>query len=195
MIVGLICAGGLSRRPAVRQPLSVEQIAILIERVTRAYKASAIDQLLLILGFEAKQIIRRIPIKGMKIVINPHFRMGNATSFETGMRYMPADCSAMVIGLGDMPLIEPETIDALIKAHDKTRRGIVYPMYNGLVGLPMIFDARYRDELQKLHGDVGPEELIEPFNKDAKGVKVKTDAVVREVATADDFKEVAELIM
>ncbi len=190
MIVGMICAGGLSRRPAVRRPLSVDQIAELIERVTLSYKSSAIDQLVLILGFEAKEIIRRIPIKGMKIVINPRFRMGNATSFEIGMRYLPADSETMVIGLGDMPLIDSETIDTLIKAHAKSRKGVVYPTYHGQVGLPVVLDARYRETLQRMQGDLGPEDLIEQFGRDAKGVKVKTKAVVRDIASSEEFKEV-----
>ncbi len=189
MIVGLICAGGLSRRPAVRRPLSVDQIAALIERVTLSYKAASIDQLVLILGYEAKEIIRRIPIKGMKIVINPRFRMGNATSFETAMKYLPAECQVMVIGLGDMPLVEPETINDLIKAHAKSRKGIIYPTYNGQVGLPMVFDAGYRDELTRMHGDLGPEDLIVKFPKDTKAIKVKTEAVVTDIASADEFEE------
>lgn len=188
MIVGLICAGGLCRRQ-VKRPLSLEHTVNLIDRVTRAYKAAVIDQLLLILGYEAKKILQHIPLQGMKIVINAQYRMGISSALETGMRFMPKDCQAMVIGLGDMPLIEPETIDRLITTFNKSRKGIIYPTYDKQVGLPIVFDRKYQVELSRLHGDAGPVDLVEKFAKDTKAVKVKTPAVVRDITSCEEFEE------
>lgn len=189
MIVGLICAGGLSRRPAGKRPLGLDHIVQLIERVTRAYKAAALDQLLLVLGFEAKRILQQIPLQGLKIVINAQYRMGVSSALDTGNRFLPEECRAIVIGLGDMPLIEAETIDELIHAFKKTRKGIVYPTYDKQIGLPIVFDVKYRDELSRLRGDAGPVDLVEKFHKDAKSVKVKTDAVVRDIACCEEFEK------
>jgi molybdenum cofactor cytidylyltransferase len=194
MIVGLVCAGGLARRPAGKRPLGVDQIVQLIERVTRTYKSAALDQLILVLGFEAKKILQQIPLQGLKIVINSQFRMGISSALATGMRFLPADCGAMVVGLGDMPLIESETIDELVRTFKKTRKGIVYPMYDRQIGLPIVFDIKYRDELARLFGDGGPAELVEKFNKDTKAVKVKTEAVVRDIACCEEFEEFVGVI-
>jgi len=189
MIVGLVCACGLSRRPVVKRPLTLDHIVQLIERVTRAYKAAALDQLILVLGYEAKRILQQIPLQGMKIIINAQYRMGTSSSLERGLRFLPEGCRAMVIGLGDMPLIESETIDYLIHAFSKTRKGITYPTYGKQVGLPIVFDIKYRDELARLRGDAGPIDLIERFRKDTKSVKVKTPAVVRDIVSCEEFEK------
>ena len=189
MIVGLVCACGLSRRPVVKRPLTLDHIVQLIERVTRAYKAATLDQLILVLGYEAKKILQPIPLQGMKIIINAQYRMGTSSSLERGMRFLPEDCTAMVIGLGDMPLIESETIDYLIHTFSKTRKGITYPTYGKQVGLPIVFDIKYRDELARLRGDAGPIDLIERFRKDTKSVKVKTPAVVRDIVSCEEFEK------
>ena len=191
MIIGLICTGGITRRPAGRRPLGLEQAARLIECVTRAYKAATLDQLILILGHEAKRILQQIPLQGMKIIINAQYRMGMSSALSTGMRFLPAECRALVIGLGDMPLIQPETIDQLIHAFDKTKKGIVYPSYDHQIGLPIVFDIKYRPELARLYGDAGPLELVEKFPKDTKAVKVKTEAVIRDVSSREEFEELA----
>jgi molybdenum cofactor cytidylyltransferase len=167
----------------------LEHTVRLIEQVTRAYKAAALDQLILVLGYEAKRIIQHIPLQGMKIVINAQYRMGMSTALETGLRFLPSQCTALVIGLGDMPLIEPETIDQLIRTFHKTRKGLVYPVYSKQAGLPVVFDIKYREELRKLRGDGGPLELLERFHKDAKAVKVKTAAVIRDIASLEEFEE------
>jgi molybdenum cofactor cytidylyltransferase len=189
MIVGVICACGLSRRPAVKRPLSLDQTVHLIERVTRSYKAAALDQLLLVLGFEAKKILQQIPLQGLKIIINGQYRMGTSSALETGMRFLPSACEGMVIGLGDMPLVEPETIDHLVGTFTKTRKGIVYPVYSKQIGLPIVFDVKYRDELARLRGDDGPVEVIKKFAKDTKAIKVKTDTVIRDIASYEEFEE------
>lgn len=189
MIVGLICAGSLSRRPVVKRPLSLDQTVHLLERVTRAYKAAALDQLLLVLGFEAKKILQQIPLQGLKIIINGQYRMGTSSALETGMRFLPTNCEAVVIGLGDMPLIEPDTIDSLVRSFTKTRKGIVYPVYHKQIGLPIVFDVKYRAELARLRGDDGPVDVVNRFSRDAKAVKVKTDTVVRDIASLEEFEE------
>jgi len=189
VVVGLICAGGLARRPPGKRPLGVEHIARVIERVTRAYRAAALDQLILVLGYEAKRILQQIPLRGMKIVINAQYRQGVSSALDTGLRFLPQACTAVVIGLGDMPLIEPETINQLVHTFQKTRKGIVYPTYGKQVGLPVVFDIKYREELGRLRGDSGPLELVDRFHKDTKAVKVKTQAVIRDVASLDEFEE------
>jgi len=194
MIVGLICGGGLSRGSAVKRPLTLDHIVHLIQRVTRVYKAANVDQLILILGYEAKRILQQIPLQGMKIVINTQYRMGASSGLETGLRFLPEGCRALVIGLCDMPLIEPETIDHLIRSFTKTRKGITYPTYGKQIGLPIVFDIKYRDELARLRGDDGPIDLVEKFRKDAKSVKVKTEAVVREIVSSEEFEKFVGMV-
>lgn len=125
----------------------------------------------------------------MKIVINTQYRMGSSSGLETGLRFLPEGCTALVIGLCRMPLIEPETIDHLIQCFTKTRKGIAYPTYGKQIGLPIVFDAKYRDELAQLRGDAGPIDMVERFRKDAKSVKVKTEAVVREIVSSEEFEK------
>jgi len=71
MVTGLILAAGQGKRLGGVKPLLTHETATLIEMVIANYRASNLDNLILVLGHEARRVIQKIPLAGLKVVLNP----------------------------------------------------------------------------------------------------------------------------
>ncbi len=69
---------------------------------------------------------------------------GMATSLRAGLNSFDETVDAVIVLLGDMPMIKAETIDRLIGAYDPNSGGlIVVPSHNGKRGNPVVWSRRF----------------------------------------------------
>ena len=67
---------------------------------------------------------------------------------------LPGQSDAVIVCLGDMPLVTGRIIHRLIAAYDADEgRAIVVPTHQGRVGNPILWDRRYFPEILELTGD------------------------------------------
>ena len=190
MIAGLILAGGQGKRLGGVKPLLVHECATLLERVVHNIRAAKLDPLIVVLGFEARRVIQRIPLGGLKVVINPQPSLGLSSSIQRGLAHISPRCKGVMIALGDMPLVTTETVNLLIDEFNSDKKGIVVPVFDSQRGHPVILDLKYLDDLLALHGDVGAKVILDAHPKDVREVKVKSDEVLIDVDTHEDWEMV-----
>jgi molybdenum cofactor cytidylyltransferase len=192
-VTGLILAAGQGKRLGGVKPLLTHETATLIEMVIANFRASKLDNIILVLGHDARRVVQKIPLAGLKIVINPTPSLGMSASIQRGMAHLATRSEAIMIAMGDMPLVGPETINQLIAAFDKSKKGIAVPVYDKQRGHPVIFDQKkYFDRLLELRGDVGAKGILEANPKDILEVKVKTDGILIDVDTRDDWESIRD---
>lgn len=73
-----------------------------------------------------------------------------------------ADAAGWLIALGDMPFVQPETLQRLAACLAQDG-GIVAPVYRGRRGHPVGFGRRYLPHLLDLGGDQGARRLLQTF--------------------------------
>lgn len=115
-IVAVILAAGVSRRMGTQNKLLLPFGGKpIIRRTVEAYVEHC-DEVVVVTGHEAEQVEMALAALRVKIVHNPTYRSGQATSVAAGLK---AICNAecVLVGLGDQPHLRPEHIDALISAH------------------------------------------------------------------------------
>ncbi len=97
--------------------------------------------------------------EGCELVICERASDGMGASLACGIN-ASATAFAWVIALGDMPVIDPATIDAVA---DALRAGHVAaaPTYRGERGHPVGFSARCLSELRQCDGDQGARAVLE----------------------------------
>lgn len=190
MIAGLILAGGQGKRLSGVKPLLVHESAALLERVVQNIRAAKLDPLIVVLGVEARRVIQRIPLGGLKVVINPQPSLGLSSSIQRGLAHISPRCDAVMIALGDMPLVTTGTVNLLVEEFNKGKKGIVVPVYDKQRGHPVILDVKYLDELLALRGDKGASAILDAHPKDVREVKVESDEVLIDVDTHDDWEMV-----
>lgn len=192
-ITGIVLAAGQSKRQGGTRPLLVHETAAIIERVLENFRAAKLQSLILVLGHEARKVLQKLSVGGMKVIINPTPSLGISASLQRGMAHLPPHCEALMVVLGDMPLIETKTVDRIIDAFSKSKKGIAVPVCDGQPGYPVILDLdKYRDALLALRGDVGVREILASNPDDILEVKIQSDEVLIDIDTHEDLENLRD---
>jgi molybdenum cofactor cytidylyltransferase len=94
----------------------------------------------------------------LTIVENAHPEEGISSSIAVGLRALPADSRAALIGVADQPYLTVEAVEELLQAFSPGR--IVVPRFGDHRGNPPVFDRRFFHDLMQLRGDRGGQMVV-----------------------------------
>src|SRR3954451_1695990 len=100
-----------------------------LQHVLDAVAGAGIDDVVVVLGAEAPAIEAAIAWRGERRVLNPAPERGLSSSLKTGFDAVPDDVDAVLVALGDQPLVPVETIRALLDAPSPEDRPVVVPAF------------------------------------------------------------------
>jgi molybdenum cofactor cytidylyltransferase len=162
-----------------------------LEHCFRTLLQSKVQEIVIVLGPRNKRVKDRFQGGKVKVVVNPYSKRGMSTSIRKGLQAIHPGSAGILIALGDQPFLKTRTVNALVHAFDRREEGIIIPSFQGRMGHPIIFHKSYRKELLNLRGDVGGRTVIERHPEAVKMVPVKSEGVVKDVDTWQDYvKEV-----
>jgi len=188
MIVGIILSAGESKRMGTPKQLLPWGQSIILQQVIDNASASRLGKILLVLGHRADDIAGKIKVLSkISIVINQDFKAGMSSSVKCGISHTPEDAEAFMLLLGDQPFIGSGIINQLIDYYQTGKHGIIVPVYDGQRGHPVIFDARYKQELLAI-SDQGAKEVTERHNRDIFEVRVDSADVLADIDTPQDYE-------
>lgn len=165
MIAGIVLAAGRSSRLGrPKQLLSIHGEPLLRYTVRRIL-ASALDEIIVVIGHEADAVRAAIADLPIEVVFNPDAALGQSTSVIAGLRALTPGTEATVFLLGDQPGIDPAVIDALIASWQETGAPVVAPRYADGIANPVLFDVRVFPELAGLRGDTGARAIVRAREK------------------------------
>jgi molybdenum cofactor cytidylyltransferase len=131
--------------------------------------------------------IARRSVASRDVVVLPSegvpFGMGH--SIAAGVAARP-EAGGWLVLPGDMPLVRPETIQAVARPLDE--QPVCYAQYRGRRGHPVGFSAELYSELIALGGDEGARRLVARYP--AFAVEVDDPGVLIDVDTVDDLERV-----
>lgn len=119
------------------------------------------SQTLLVTGHLAEQVSAEVSGLDIMPVFNPDFEDGMASSIRAGMKALAPETDAVIILLGDMPMITSAEIGTMIETYRGNPNGlIVAATADGKRGNPVLWDKRFFHELATLRGDIGARHII-----------------------------------
>ncbi len=190
----ILTAGESTRMPGNKLLLPIRgspMIAHIFETVVEA----GFSPVVVVAGFEEPAI--RIALEGRKVhfVSNPDWKLGLASSLQAGISVLPGAIDGVLIMLGDMPLVKASTLQTLkISFTAGGCRQIIYPTYEGRQGNPVLFPARFFDDILNLQGDRGAKELLKKHAADTVAVPVKSREVLLDCDTEEDYTRTLSLL-
>jgi molybdenum cofactor cytidylyltransferase len=191
MISAILLAAGESKRMGRPKQLLEWRGKTLLQHSLESLINSDAAEIILVLGHEADRIRKTLLELPIKIVINPDYKQGMASSLRRGLLAMDPESEAFLILLADQPGIGPEIINDLIRAFRQAepKRGIVRPVYRGRRGHPVIIGAQYREEaLQLLQGDVGARQILMNHPEDILDVEMVLDVILGDIDTPEEYR-------
>ena len=187
MISAILLAAGQSKRMNGENKLTKEiQGAPLIKHSVKSILASSIDELIVVLGHQKETIEKLIDKnKKIKFVFNKDFESGIASSIKTGLNNLSEKTEAFFICLGDMPMVNLNIYNQLIKSINK--KEIIVPTYKGQQGNPVLFAKSMKEKIINISGDVGAKKILE-LNKDKiLNLEINDQCVTKDFNTQDSF--------
>jgi molybdenum cofactor cytidylyltransferase len=161
-ISGLVLGAGASRRLGQpKQLLQFKGTTLLGWVVAQAERATGLDEVICVLGREAEQIREQVDFGSARLVENPVFGEGCASSYRAGIAALNPASEAIMIILGDQPSITPEIIDRLAAESRLTASEISLCTYRGARAHPMVFARNLFSQLRDLHGDKAAWKLVD----------------------------------
>jgi xanthine dehydrogenase accessory factor len=188
-ITALILAAGESSRMG-RQKLLLPygDSTILGTVITNARRSSA-DHVLVVLGSHREDIIEEISDEGIIIADNPDFARGMLSSVQAGVQKLPTGTGAIMILLGDQPMITQLTIEKLADAYRQTSMRIVVAVHDGKRGHPLIFDRKFMDEILQLPQEKSLHDFMDNHPGEILEVEADTPDILMDIDTIEDYNK------
>ncbi len=161
IVAGLVLAAGLSRRMGRPKLLLAIRGRPVVRLAVEAVRAGGADPILVVVGHEREAVGAALDGVDCRVVHNARPEAGQAESIRTGVAALPAEADAVLIALGDQPLLPPEVIPRLVTALADTGRAIAAPRYLDGRGNPVLFARAVFPELLALAGDRGARAVVE----------------------------------
>jgi molybdenum cofactor cytidylyltransferase len=188
VIWAIVLAAGESLRMGTQKLLLPFGETTVIETIVRAALDSSVDETLVVLGADRKQIRGVLQSYPLTFAVNDNYRSGMLSSVQTGFEALPGGAEAAVVMLGDQPSVAPEVIDSLVGGFRERGRGIVVPVYAGRRGHPVLIDAGYRSEILGLDPAVGLKQLVRGHPEDVLEVAAASASVLKDMDRPRDYK-------
>jgi molybdenum cofactor cytidylyltransferase len=136
----VVLAAGLSRRmgqpnklllPVDGQPM--------IRRSLEAVLGSGVERVLVVLGHDAEAVAQAIAPLGVRTVHNPAFASGQVSSVRAGLAALGEPADAVMVCLGDQPLLDARDLERLQRAFAERPGGdVLVPTHRGERGNPVV---------------------------------------------------------
>jgi molybdenum cofactor cytidylyltransferase len=185
----LLAAGRSTRMGQPKQLLPLGQTTLLQQTLSNLQQTTA-DEILLVLGAAAETIQSQLPATlraNLRILRNPVYEQGMATSIQAGIAAVNPDHHAALIALADQPFIRPETYDRLMNEYRRTQAKILLPTYRGQRGNPLLLDRMLFSEANSLQGDTGFRAILSHHLEDILKLEVEDSAILQDIDTPADY--------
>ncbi len=183
----MVLAAGKSRRMGCQKLLLPLGGIPMIRRVVDEILASPVDRTFVVVGEDATQIQRALEGCRVEVVVNDSGRDDMLASVRCGLQAFPGSCGAILVVLGDQPGLKRSLVAGLISAAQTTGRNLVVPVYGGHRGHPLLFSARFKDEVMTEFDGTGLRGLLAKHPAEVFEFPTDSPAVIEDIDTLEDY--------
>lgn len=195
MISCILLSAGSSSRFGSPKALAKLTHETIIEHLLKLLIAADIDEIIVVLGAGADQIKPFLfKHKKIRIVHNKDYKLGQTSSFKTGLTAVTPQATGVLLMPVDYPMVQPDTIQALIASFKEKSPLLLIPTYQDHKGHPPLFAARLKKEFLALDNSVGINTIIHRHPTETMLLAVPDPGVIQNFNTQEEFERLkAEL--
>lgn len=159
-IAGVILAAGAAQRFGAQKLLAPLNGRPLVQHVIDAANASCLEDIILVVGTNANDLVAQLDVGRTRVVRNPDPSRGMASSLQSGLRSLDQSLHAALVLLGDMPGVTTALIDELVARGRETRASAVTSVWRGRRSPPVVLHKSIWPAALALDGDIGMREVL-----------------------------------
>lgn len=186
----VVLAAGLSRRMGAPNKLLLTLGGEpLIARTVRTVLHTGFEQLVVVLGHQAEEVGRALQPLGVSTVYNPDYASGQVSSVRAGLAALRPPLDAVLICLGDQPLLEVADLGAVKRAYRERPHGsILVPRYGEQRGNPVVIDWESARETLERGTDYGCRNFLDENPERVFSWPAPNEHFVRDVDLPADYQ-------
>lgn len=186
-ITAIILAAGQSRRmgqPKMMLPWGERTV---LQQVIATFTDAGISDILVVTGGSREQVEALVG-SSARTVFNPDYAAGEMlSSIQCGLAALPPSTRAALIGLGDQPQVQKETVAAVCAAYAQSQSPLVIPSHNLRRGHPWLADRSIWPELLTLPPEQSPRDFMNTHAGLIHYVNVDTPSITQDLDTPEDY--------
>jgi len=183
----LVPAAGESSRMEAFKPLMELGGQTLAERAVRLFQAAGVDEVVVVVGHRADELIPVLEGISCRTVANPDYREGMFSSIQVGARELQGRCDAFFVLPVDIPLVRPMTIRRLMEQFGDRPALVTHPVSASGRGHPPLIDSRLIKDLLAFAGTGGLRAFLDGHADRSVEVPVADAWIRRDVDTEDEL--------
>ena len=150
------------------------------------------DPVIVVLGHDTDRIRADLHRRNeARFVVNPGPDRGMLSSFQCGLRELPANAQGVLFTLVDHPVVDPATLTSLVEAFTQDGAPVTKPVYAGRRGHPVCIARHVADEILALLVDGQAPDVLRRYRDVTQLVPVDDPGVLEDV---DDPAAYAKLL-
>jgi molybdenum cofactor cytidylyltransferase len=168
-----MAAGGSSRMGEPKQLLLWKNKTLVENAVQSALGVSKAD-VYVVFGASHAQVEEVLKPYDLKTIYNPDWKQGLGNSIACGVKHVKdLKYDGVLVILADQPLITSEDLENFIIEFRQGNKNIIASKYeNESIGVPVIFDKSYIDELTQLNEDKGAKSFIKKHSENVSVISM-----------------------
>lgn len=176
-ICALVLAAGYSSRMGCFKPLMKIGDKTPLEHIIWSFNNAGISDIRVIAGYKYNEIVDFLLHMDVEVIVNTSFIDGMFSSVKKGVSSI-CDEEAFFILPVDTPLIKPNTISEIVSFYKRSKKGIVYPVFNGKRGHPPLISAQYKNKILSYDSDNGLRGFLQKHISDSNELNVVDNGII-----------------
>jgi molybdenum cofactor cytidylyltransferase len=192
-IAAIIPAAGQSRRMGQPKLLLPWGGTTVLGQVVASFGEAGLGAIVVVSGAEREKVeglaaglAGKYPVQCVHNAAYPTGEM--LSSLQCGLAALGPEFEAALIGLGDQPQIEPETVRRILDAYEYSKARIVVPSYHMRRGHPWLVQRSLWDEIRALQAPLTLRDYLNTHAGEIAYVAVETASVLEDLDSPEDYR-------
>ena len=187
-VTAIILGAGESSRMGRPKMLLPFGDSTMIGTVISNVLASSVEKAIVVLGsnYESHhQVVKDYPVE---IVHNTQYREGMLSSVECGLKAVSNSTDAIMVLLGDQPMIQTAEMDQLIESYRGSEKEIAIATHEKKRGHPILFGRKFINEILGFPREASLRDLLQNQTAEILEMKTEHDRILRDIDTENDYQ-------
>jgi xanthine dehydrogenase accessory factor len=187
-VTAIILAAGASSRMGKPKLLLPFRDSTVIGTVIAEVLASSVRHVIVVLGARYEDHLRAIRDYPVEIVHNTGFRDGMLSSVKCGLDHVPETTEAVMILLGDQPMVTSDEMNRLIESYGNPEKEILVATHGVKRGHPLLIGRKFISEIKGFSSESSLRDLLEIHPDEIQEMQTENDRILKDIDTEQDYE-------